>query len=42
MNADEKKVKTRGKSQDKEFKKIELILGPDLLDLEELKKLKKI
>ena len=39
--ADEKKVKTRGKSQDKEFKKIEINISPDLLDLEELKKLKK-
>ncbi len=41
VNADEKKVKTRGKSQDKEFKKIEINISPDLLDLEELKKLKK-
>ena len=41
VNADEKKVKTRGKSQDKEFKKIEIKISPDLLDLEELKKLKK-
>lgn len=40
-NADEKKVKTRGKSQDKEFKKIEISISPDLLDLEEIKKLKK-
>ena len=39
--ADEKKVKTRGKSQDKEFKKIEINISPDLLDLEEIKKLKK-
>ena len=39
--ADDKKVKTRGKSQDKEFKKIEINISPDLLDLEELKKLKK-
>ena len=41
VNADEKKVKTRGKSQDKEFKKIEINISPDLLDLEEIKKLKK-
>ena len=26
VNADEKKVKTRGKSQDKEFKKIEIYI----------------
>lgn len=41
VNADEKKVKTRGKSQDKEFKKIEINISPDLLDLEKIKKLKK-
>ena len=39
--AEEKKIKTRGNSQDKEFKKIEIDISPDLLNLEELKKLKK-
>ena len=38
--AEEKKIKTRGNSQDKEFKKIEIDISPDLLNLEELKKLK--
>jgi hypothetical protein len=39
--AEEKKIKTRGNSQDKEFKKIEIDISPDLLNLEEIKQLKK-
>ena len=39
--AEEKKIKTRGNSQDKEFKKIEINISPDLLNLEEIKQLKK-
>ena len=38
--AEDKKIKTRGKSDDKQFKKVEINISPDLLDLEELKKLK--
>ncbi len=38
--AEHKKIKTRGKSDDKQFKKVEINISPDLLDLEELKKLK--
>ena len=38
--AEEKKIKTRGTSESQQFKKIEINISPDLLNLEELKKLK--
>ena len=40
MLADQKKVKTRGIADNTEIKNIEINISPDLINLEDLKKLK--
>ena len=41
LSADEKKIKTRGFSDISDIKNIEINISPDLINLEDLKKLKK-